>query len=55
MPRTPDKDGARRVPLRTVRVPEDLWQAAQAKAASEDESVAQVIRRALRDYTGAVS
>ena len=35
---------------RTVRVPDDLWDAALEVAAQEDESVSEVIRRALTDY-----
>jgi hypothetical protein len=37
-------------PVRTVRVPDELWQAAQDKAWSRRESVADVIRRALVAY-----
>lgn len=36
--------------VRTVRVDDPLWEAAQAKAAKRRESVADVIRRALLDY-----
>lgn len=42
------------VPIRTVRVPDDLWEAAKRKAADRDETVTEVILRALvryvRDY-----
>lgn len=36
--------------IRTVRVDNDLWEAAQAKAKDRRESVADVIRRALLAY-----
>ena len=35
----------------TVRVPETLWNAALDRAATNDETVSAVIRRALRTYT----
>lgn len=38
------------IPLRSVRVPDDVWQAAQAEAAKRGESVSAVIVRALRRY-----
>lgn len=37
-------------PSRNIRVDDELWKAAQARAAENDETVAQVIRRALREY-----
>jgi hypothetical protein len=41
-------------PNRTIRVPDDLWQAAKRKAADRGETVTAVIIRALiryvRDY-----
>ena len=37
-------------PIRTVRVPDDVWQAAQDRAAEKGESVSAVIVRALRRY-----
>lgn len=37
--------------LRAVRVPDDLWKAAQAKAAAEGTSVSAVLNEALRAYT----
>jgi hypothetical protein len=37
-------------PIRTVRIPEDLWLAAQAKAKSEGKDLSSVIRRLLRTY-----
>jgi len=39
-----------RIPLRTVRVSDKVWKAAQAKAAEREESVSAVIVRALRRY-----
>jgi hypothetical protein len=38
------------IPLRSVRVPDDVWQAAQSRAADKGESVSAVIVRALRRY-----
>jgi len=37
-------------PARAVRVEDELWQAALAKAAVNGETVSDVIRRALRRY-----
>lgn len=37
-------------PNRTVRVPDDLWLAAKEKARDRDETVTDVIIRALRIY-----
>lgn len=37
-------------PIRTVRVPDDVWQAAQATAAEKGETVSAVIVRALKRY-----
>lgn len=41
-----------REPIRakSVRVPDALWRAAQAKAASRDEVLSEVIRKALERY-----
>lgn len=39
-----------KTPIRPVRVPDELWQAAQAKAAEKGETVSDAIRRALREY-----
>lgn len=39
-----------REPIRTLRVPDDLWTAAQAKAASDGVSVSRVLVTALRVY-----
>lgn len=37
-------------PLRNIRVPDDVWQAAKARAESEGTSVSAVIVAALRRY-----
>lgn len=42
----------RKEPRRSVVVPDDLWSAAKAAAKARDESVSEVIRRALRRYVG---
>lgn len=39
-----------RTPIRGVRVPDDLWAAAQEKAKERGESVSDVVRRALERY-----
>jgi len=39
-----------KTPLRSVRVPEDIWQAAKARAEEKGETVSDVIMRALRRY-----
>jgi predicted HicB family RNase H-like nuclease len=44
---------ATRQPMRAVRISDELWQAAQAKAAERGESLSLVIRRALEHYAGA--
>ena len=36
--------------IRTVRVPEDLWRRARAKAKAKGDNLSQVIRRALFAY-----
>lgn len=36
--------------LRTVKAPDELWEAAQAKAAERGETVSDVIRRSLERY-----
>jgi negative regulator of replication initiation len=38
--------------VRAVRVSDDLWNAAHAKAAENGESISDVMRRALIFYTG---
>jgi hypothetical protein len=37
-------------PNRAIRIPDHLWHAALAVAAGNDESVSEVIRRALVEY-----
>jgi predicted HicB family RNase H-like nuclease len=37
-------------PLRSLRVPDDLWRAAQAKAEAQGKSVSEVIIRALERF-----
>lgn len=39
-----------KTPTRAVRIPDELWRAAQAKAADRDETVTDVVRRALERY-----
>jgi hypothetical protein len=39
-------------PLRSVRVPEDLWQAATIVANRNGETISDVVREALREYVG---
>ncbi len=39
-----------KTPIRSIRVPDDEWQAAQRRAAERGETVTDVIRRALRRY-----
>jgi predicted HicB family RNase H-like nuclease len=41
---------APKTPSRNVRVPDDLWQAAMAKALDRGETLSEVIRRALEKY-----
>ncbi|WP_372943564.1 ribbon-helix-helix protein, CopG family [Mycolicibacterium sp.] len=36
-----------RVPLRAIRIPDDLWDAARAKADQEGRSVSEVVREML--------
>lgn len=37
-------------PNRTVRIADELWEAAQRKAADNGETITEVIRRALQRY-----
>jgi predicted HicB family RNase H-like nuclease len=46
---------APKTPLRNVRVNDDLWRDAQAKAADDGVSVSEVIRRALEHYVNGVN
>jgi hypothetical protein len=39
-------------PRRNLRVPDDVWDAAKAKAAAEGTTVSAVIVAALREYAG---
>ncbi|WP_207573592.1 YlcI/YnfO family protein [Mycolicibacterium bacteremicum] len=39
-----------RTPLRSFRIPDELYAAAQAKAEEKGESVSDVVRRALERY-----
>lgn len=39
-----------KTPHRTIRVPDDLWDEAKTKAAEREETVTEVILRALRRY-----
>lgn len=39
-----------RVPLRSIRIPDDLWNAAKAKSSSEGTSVAAVINGLLAEW-----
>lgn len=38
-------------PIRTIRVPDEVWERAQRKAAEEDTTVSALINEWLRDYT----
>lgn len=40
-----------RIPHRTVRIPDELWQAAQAKAEAEGRTISDVIRDYLKRWT----
>lgn len=46
MPNQPRADN----PARSVRVPDDLWRAAKERAADRDETVTDVLVRALERY-----
>lgn len=39
-----------KTPLRSFRIPDDIYQAAQAKAEERGESVSDAVRRALERY-----
>jgi hypothetical protein len=41
---------APKTPSRNVRVPDDLWQTAMAKALDRGETLSDVIRKALERY-----
>ena len=40
------------IPARSVRVEDELWNAAMARAAQRGETVSDVVGRALRRYVG---
>jgi len=42
--------GPGKIPLRSVRVADPTWEAAQKRAAERGETVSDVIRRALERY-----
>lgn len=46
MANQPRKDN----PARAIRVPDDLWEKAKARAEEKGESVSEVVRRALERY-----
>ena len=39
-----------KTPLRSFRIPDEVYRAAQAKAAAKGESVSDVVRKALERY-----
>lgn len=39
-----------KTPQRTVRIPDDIWNAAKAKADEREENLSEVIRKALDRY-----
>lgn len=41
---------APKTPHRTIRVPDELWHAAQAKAKKDGDNLSDVIRSALETY-----
>lgn len=41
---------APKTPLRSFRIPDEVYKAAQSKAAEKGESVSDVVRRALERY-----
>lgn len=47
MTRVPNKP---KTPLRSFRIPDDIYEAAQKKAAEKGETVSDVVRRALERY-----
>ena len=49
-PRRRGRPATGETPRRAVRVPDDVWEAAHARAAERGESVSAVIVRALVDY-----
>lgn len=47
LPRVPNQP---RTPLRSFRIPDELYEAAQRKAEEKGESVSDVVRRSLERY-----
>lgn len=41
---------AKNTPVRTVRIADDLWKAALAKASWQGTTISEIIRKCLRDY-----
>lgn len=41
-----------KTPQRTVRIPDDVWEAAKSRAAERGDSLSEIIRRALVRYVG---
>lgn len=39
-----------KTPHRTMRIPDELWDPAMAKARTQGETVTDVVKRALEDY-----
>lgn len=39
-----------KMPMRTIRIPDELWAAAQAKAEAEGVTVSEVVRRELERW-----
>lgn len=50
LPRVPNQP---RTPLRSFRIPDDLYEAAQKASADNGESVSDVVRRSLERYVKA--
>jgi len=46
----PNQRGEGRMPLRQVRIPDDLWLGATAKAKDKGVTIAEVIRMSLREH-----
>lgn len=49
-PPNPDRNPSGITPHRTIRVPDDLWRAAQSRATERHETLTDVILRCLRAY-----
>lgn len=49
-PTTGQNENVTPTPIRTIRIDDELWDQAQAKAKRRRETVAAVIRRALLEY-----